>query len=50
MVIKSDSLIVENVGGVGEPYLCEDVVLNTSSSNMESVYFKTTISLENEVL
>jgi hypothetical protein len=50
MVTKSDSLIVENVGGVGEPYLCEDVVLNTSSSDMESVCLKTTISLEDEVL
>jgi hypothetical protein len=50
MATKSDSLIVENVGGVGEPYLCEDVVPNTSSLDMESVCLETTLLLENEVL
>jgi hypothetical protein len=50
MATKNDSLIVENVGGVGEPYLCEDVVPNTSSSDMESVCLETTLSLENVIL
>jgi hypothetical protein len=50
MATKNDSFIVENVGGVGEPYLCEDVVPNTSSLDMENVCLETTLSLENEVL
>jgi hypothetical protein len=50
MAIESDYLIVESVGEVDEPYLCEDVVPNTSFSNMESVHLKSTISLKNEVL
>jgi hypothetical protein len=50
MVIENNYAIVENVGGVDGPYLCEDVVPNTSFSNMENVCLETTISLENEVL
>jgi hypothetical protein len=50
MVTKSDYAIVESVGGVDEPFLCEDVVPNTSFSNMENVCLETIISLENEVL
>jgi hypothetical protein len=50
MVIESDYAIIENVGGVDEPYLCEDVVPNTSFPNMENVRLETIISLENEVL
>jgi hypothetical protein len=49
-VTKNDSIIVESVGGVNEPYLCEDVVPNTSSSDMESVCLETALSLENDVL
>ncbi len=30
MAIKSVSFIANSVGGVDEPYLCEDVVPNTS--------------------
>jgi hypothetical protein len=50
MVTKSDYAIIENVGGVDEQYLCEDVVPNTSFPNMENVRLETIISLENEVL
>jgi hypothetical protein len=50
MAIESDSFIVNSVGGVDEPYLCEDVVPNTSSLDMESVRLETTLSLENEIL
>jgi hypothetical protein len=49
MVTQSDYAIIESVGGVDEPYLCEDVVPNTSFSNMENVCLETTISLEDEV-
>ncbi len=38
-----------NFGGV-EPYLCEILVPNISSSNIENVCLKTTILLKNEVL
>jgi hypothetical protein len=50
MATKNDSIIVENVGGVGEPYSCEDVVPNTSSLDMKNVCLETTNLLENEVL
>jgi hypothetical protein len=50
MVIKSDNSIIENVGGVDEQCLCENVVPNTSFPNMENVRLKIIISLENEVL
>jgi hypothetical protein len=47
MVTKSDNAIIENVGGVDEQYLCENVVPNTSFPNMENVHLETIISLEN---
>jgi hypothetical protein len=50
MVIERNYAIVESVGGVDEPYLCEDVVPNTSFSDMENVCLKTTTLLKNEVL
>lgn len=50
MAIENDFFIVNNVGGVDKPYLCEDVVPNTSSLDMESLRLETTLSLENEVL
>jgi hypothetical protein len=50
MFIEGDFLIGEIFGGVDEPYLWEDVVPNTSSSNMENVCLETTILLENEIL
>jgi hypothetical protein len=50
MVTKSDNAMIENVGGVDEQYLCENVVPNTSFPNMENVRLETIISLENEVL
>ncbi len=50
MVIECDFVIVENVGQVDEPYLCENVVPNISFSNMESVHLETIISLRNEIL
>jgi hypothetical protein len=50
MAIESDSFIVNSVGGVDEPYLCEDVFPNTSSLDMKSVRLETTLSLENEIL
>jgi len=37
MVREKNYTIVESVGGVDEPYLCEDVIPNTSFSNMENV-------------
>jgi len=50
MVIESDSLIVESVDGVDKRYLCEDVIPNISSLDMERVRLETTLSLKNEVL
>ncbi len=50
MAIENDFFIVNNVGGVDKPYLCEDVVPNTSSLDMESLRLEITLSLENEVL
>jgi len=43
MVTQRNYAIVESVGGVDEPYLCENVVPNTSFSNMENVFLETTI-------
>jgi len=37
MVREKNYTIVESVGGVDELYLCEDVVPNTSFSDMENV-------------
>jgi hypothetical protein len=46
MVTKYDFVIVENVGWVDEPYLCENVVPNISFSDMENVHLETIISLK----
>jgi len=37
MATENNCVIVENVNGVDGPLICEDVLLNTSFSNMESV-------------
>jgi hypothetical protein len=50
VVRENNYTTVESVGGVDEPYLCEDVIPNTSFPDMKNVHLKTTISLENEVL
>jgi hypothetical protein len=50
MIIESDSLIVESVDGVDKTYLCENVIPNISSLDMERVRLETTLSLKNEVL
>jgi hypothetical protein len=47
---KKNCVIVEIVNGVDGPLICEDVLLNISSSNMESVSLKIGNSLENKVL
>ncbi len=50
MVIEGDFLVGEIFGGVDEPYLCEDVVPDISSSKIENVCLETIILLKNEVL
>jgi hypothetical protein len=40
MAIESDYFIVNSVGGVDEPYLCEDVFPNTSSLDMKVCAWK----------
>jgi hypothetical protein len=37
MATKNDYFITNNVGGVDEPYSCEDVLPNTSSLDMENI-------------
>jgi hypothetical protein len=50
MATKNNCIIVENVNVVDGPLICEDVFLNTSSSNMENVCLKIGNLLENKVL